>query len=155
MRYENATGGRNVAGMAKLLAAVVGLVAGALGVARLVLIDRANEETDEIDLAVVAARRRYRIRARPFIGATILVVAGDAELDLRRAMPSPTGIEVSTIVVCGRLTVIANTDWNVDNPIGTGSERADSDDPTIRIRGRRILGRVEVIRRPAPIAVAS
>lgn len=155
MRYEIATGVRNVAEMAKLLAAVVGLVAGALGLARLVLVDKANEETDEIDLGVVAARRRYRIRARPFIGATILVVAGEAELDLRRALPSPTGIEVSTIVICGRLSVIANTDWNVDNPIGPGSERSDSEAPTIRIRGKRILGRVEVERRPAPVAVAS
>ena len=142
-------------GMAKLAAAVVGLIAGALGLARLVLVDRVNEQADEIDLAVVAARRRYRIRGRTFIGATILVVAGDAELDLRRAIPSPTGIEVSTVVVGGRLTVIAHTGWNVENPLGAGSERSDSDAPTVRIRGRKILGQVAVERRSAPIAVAS
>ncbi|MGH8926083.1 MAG: hypothetical protein ACRDWA_15820 [Acidimicrobiia bacterium] len=141
--------------MAKVLTAAAALIACALGLARLVLQDRVKDTTDEIDLAVVAARRRYRIRARPFIGATILVVAGDAELDLRRAVPSPTGIEVSAIVICGRLTVVANADWNVDNPMGGGSEKPDPDSPAVRIKGRRILGRVEVERRSAPSAVAS
>ena len=141
--------------MPKLLIALGGLIAGALALARLFLVDRVDEESDEIDLAVVAARRRYRIRARPFIGATILVAAGVAELDLRRAVPSPTGIEVNAIVICGRLSVIANAAWNVDNPIGEGSAGFDPDAFTVRIRGRRILGRVEVERRSAPTAVAS
>lgn len=141
--------------MAKLLISLAWLIAGVVGLARFLLVDRVNEESDEIDLAVVAARRRYRIRARPFIGATILVAAGDAELDLRRAVPSPTGIEVNALVICGRLTVIAHADWNVDNPIGEGSLSSKTDAFTLRIRGRRILGRVEVERRSAPAAVAS
>ena len=144
-----------MAPMSKLLVALAWLIAGALGLARLLLVDRINEESDEIDLAVVAARRRYRIRARPFIGATILVAAGDAELDLRRAVPSPTGIEVNALVVCGRLSVISHADWNVDNPIGEGSAHPDPDGFTVRIRGRRILGRVQVKRRSALTAVAS
>lgn len=144
-----------MAPMSKLLIALAWLIAGAVGLARFLLVDRVNEESDEIDLAVVAARRRYRIRARPFIGATILVAAGDAELDLRRAVPSPTGIEVNALVICGRLSVIAHADWNVDNPIGEGSLSANPDAFTLRIRGRRILGRVEVEHRSAPAAVAS
>ena len=141
--------------MSKLLITLAWLIAGAVGLARFLLVDRVNEESDEIDLAVVAARRRYRIRARPFIGATILVAAGDAELDLRRAVPSPTGIEVNALVICGRLSVIAHADWNVDNPIGEGSLNSGMDAFTLRIRGRRILGQVEVEHRSAPAAVAS
>ncbi|HEY7582432.1 MAG TPA: hypothetical protein VIB78_02280 [Acidimicrobiia bacterium] len=141
--------------MSKLLIALASLIAGALGLARVLLVDRVNEESDEIDLAVVAARRRYRIRARPFIGATILVAAGDAELDLRRAVPSPTGIEVNALVICGRLSVIANSDWNVDNSIGEGSLSSNSDAFTLRIRGRRILGRVQVEPRSALTVLAS
>ncbi|HKZ21223.1 MAG TPA: hypothetical protein VJQ57_14075 [Acidimicrobiia bacterium] len=141
--------------MSKLLIAFVSLVAGALGLARVLLVDRINEESDEIDLAVVAARRRYRIRARPFIGATILVTVGDAELDLRRAVPSPTGIEVNALVICGRLSVIANADWNVDNPLGEGTLIVNPDAFTVRIRGRRILGRVQVEHRSALTVLAS
>ena len=144
-----------MAPMSKLLIALVSLIAGALGLARVLLVDRVNEESDEIDLAVVAARRRYRIRARPFIGATILVAAGDVELDLRRAVPSPTGIEVNALVICGRLLVIANADWNVDNPLGVGTLSLNPDAFTLRIRGRRILGQVRVEHRSALTVLAS
>lgn len=141
--------------MPKTIPAVAALIAGGLGLARVVLNDRVNEEADEIDLAVVASRRRYRVKARPFIGATIMVIAGDAELDLRRVLPSPTGIEVNVLVIGGRLVIVASPEWNIVSSLSGGSERQDGDAPTLWVKGRRTLGTVRITRRSVPTAVAS
>ena len=76
------------------------------GAARALLKDRWAQDQDEIDLAAVAASRRIRMRARPFIGATILVAAASVELDLRRVLPAPTGVEVSVLMFGGSLRVV-------------------------------------------------
>lgn len=140
--------------MRKLLVGTVVFIAALLGAGRMVLRHQVNEESDEIDLAVVAAKRRYRIRAQAFIGATILVIAGDAELDLRRAVPGPTGIDVDAIVICGRLAVVANPEWSVDNRLGEDSTQAADDSPTVRVKGQSFLGRVVVQKRTVPTTVA-
>lgn len=124
--------------------------------------DRSTQYSDEIDLAAVAASRRLRMRAQPFIGATILVVAGRVELDLRRVVPAPTGVEVSVLMFGGSLRVVIPPDWRVTTSVKrraafiAGPERqTDGDDPTLRLEGSAWMSRIEVVQRSAPAAVAS
>ena len=140
----------------------VGLVATAVSVAKGILKDRPAQDNDEIDLAAVAVNRRIRMRARPFIGATILVVAGRVELDLRRVVPAPTGVEVSVLMFGGSLLVVVPPDWRVLTSVKTRgavvanpeSESGD-DDPTLRLEGSAWISRIKVTRRSVLTAVAS
>jgi len=140
----------------------MGLLAGALATAKALLRDRSDQDHDEIDLAALVARRRIRMRARPFIGATILVIAGAVELDLRRVLPAPTGVEVAVIMVGGSLRVVIPPDWEAVNSLKTrvawvsGPDlRIHDDAPVMRLEGSVWLSRVEIIQRPVPVAVDS
>ena len=141
---------------------LLGLVAGVLGAARALLNDRWAQDQDEIDLAAIAASRRIRMRARPFIGATILVAAASVELDLRRVLPAPTGVEVSMLMFGGSLRVVTPPGWQVATSIKTRGARLSSpteaindDAPVLRLEGSAWLSRIEVTQRPVPVAVAS
>jgi len=141
---------------------LIGLVAAAVTTAKALLKDRSNQDHDEIDLAVVAARRRIRMRAKPFIGATILVAVATIELDLRRVLPAPTGVEISVMMFGGSLRVVTPPGWDVANSLKTRATRvkAPADDtaedaPVIRLEGSAWLSRVEIIQRSVPVAVAS
>ena len=142
---------------------LAGLVTAAVSAARALLRDRSAQDSDEIDLAAVVATRRLRMRAQPFIGATILVVAGRVELDLRRVVPAPTGVEVSVLMFGGSLRVVIPPDWQLTTSVkrraafvvGPGASRTAGDDPTIVLEGSAWVSRIEVIERSAPVAVAS
>lgn len=148
--------------MRKTAILLIGLVAGVLGTARALLKDRATQDQDEIDLAAVATRRRIRMRAQPFQGATILVAVAAVELDLRRVLPAPTGIEISVLLFGASLRVVIPPGWEVSTsvktravtvtePIGDTSEDA----PVLRLDGSAWLSRIEIIQRSVPVAVAS
>ena len=141
---------------------LLGLVAGVLGAARALLNDRWAQDQDEIDLAAIAASRRIRMRARPFIGATILVAAAVVELDLRRVLPAPTGVEISILMFGASLRVVTPPGWRVSEAVRTRAalvrrptEGTSDDAPFLRLQGSAWLSRIEVIQRPAPVAVAS
>ena len=141
---------------------LLGLVGIALTTAKALLRDRSVPDQDEIDFAAVVARRRIRMRARPFIGATILVFAASVELDLRRTLPAPTGVEVALIMFGGSLRVVIPPDWELVNALRTraawvsGPElRVHDDAPVMRMEGSASLSRIEIIHRPVPVAVAS
>jgi hypothetical protein len=148
--------------MRKTAILLLGLVATALTAAKALLKDRSDQDHDEIDLAAVAARRRIRMRAKPFIGATILVAAAVVELDLRRVLPAPTGIEISVMMFGGSLRVVTPPGWEVVNSvvaratvITIPAEDAADDAPVIRLEGSSWLSRIEIIQRSVPVAVAS
>ena len=140
-----------------------GLATGVLAAARAVLNDRWAQDQDEIDLAAIVASRRIRMRARPFIGATILVAAASVELDLRRVLPAPTGVEVSVLMVAGSLRVVTPPGWQIATSVKTRGAPvisptvggASDDAPVLRLGGSAWLSRIEVIQRPVPVAVAS
>jgi hypothetical protein len=141
---------------------LLGLVAGVLGAARALLNDRWTQDEDEVDLAAIAASRRIRMRARPFIGATILVAAASVELDLRRVLPAPTGVEVSMLMFGGSLRVVTPPGWQIATSIKTRGARLSSptqaindDAPVLRLEGSAWLSSIEVTQRPVPVAVAS
>lgn len=148
--------------MRKPLILLLALAAGLLGAARALFNDRWAQDQDEIDLAAIVASRRIRMRARPFIGATILVAAAVVELDLRRVLPAPTGVEISILMFGGSLRVVIPPGWRVSEAVKTraalvrrSAEDTSDDAPFLRLQGSAWLSRIEVIQRPAPVAVAS
>jgi hypothetical protein len=141
---------------------LIGLVATAVAAAKALLKDRSDQDHDEIDLAAVAARRRIRMRAKPFIGATILVTAASVELDLRRVQPAPTGVEISVMMFGGALRIVTPPGWEVVNSVkprvtrfNLPVENTAEDAPVIRLEGSAWLSRIEIIQRSVPVAVAS
>ncbi|HUP14764.1 MAG TPA: hypothetical protein VM848_01720 [Acidimicrobiia bacterium] len=141
---------------------LIGFVAAAVATARALLKDRSDQDHDEIDLAAVAASRRIRMRAKPFIGATILVAVATVELDLRRVHPAPTGVEIAVMMFGGLLRVVTPPGWEVVNSVKPRATRfcipvADTaeDAPVIRLEGSAWLSRIEIIQRSVPVAVAS
>lgn len=148
--------------MRKTAILLLGVAAGLLGAARVLLNDRWAPDQDEIDLAAIVASRRIRMRARPFLGATILVAAASVELDLRRVLPAPTGVEISMLMFAGSLRVVTPPGWQVARSVKTKAavvmtpnDRADDDAPVLRLEGSAWFSRIEVIQRPVPVAVAS
>jgi hypothetical protein len=148
--------------MRKAAILVIGLVAAVLTTAKALLKDRSDQDDDEIDLAAVASSRRIRMRAKPFIGATILVAAAVVELDLRRVLPAPTGVEIAVMMFGGSLRVVTPPGWEVVNSvkfratrIRVPAEATAKDAPVIRLEGSAWLSRIEMIQRPGPVAVAS
>jgi len=148
--------------MRKTAILLIGLVAAVLGTARALLKDRAAQDRDEIDLAAVATSRRIRMRAKPFIGATILVAAAAVELDLRRVLPAPTGVEISVLMYGGSLRVVIPPGWQVLTSVKTRAARVSGpnedtseDAPVLRLEGSAWLSRIEIIQRSVPVAVAS
>ncbi|MDP3983561.1 MAG: hypothetical protein Q8Q52_00960 [Acidimicrobiia bacterium] len=145
------------------LVASIGLLAClALVAAKALLRSRADDDLDEIDMAVVLARKRFRTRARPFLGGTMLVLASTTEMDLRRALPGPTGIELAVAVIGGHLRLIVPPEWNVAVTVQPRMslvthlpEPEKVDAPWLRMIGRAWFSRVEVIARPVPTAVVS
>ncbi len=98
---------------------------------------RFRDSSDELDLAIIGRRQRLVVKANPFIGATLLIVASSVDLDLRNATPAPTGIEVHAIVVGGRLRVLANPEWRLDG-------EPSSDAPLLRVVATSRLGSVKI-----------
>jgi hypothetical protein len=148
--------------MRKTAILVVGLVATAVAAAKAVLKDRSNQDLDEIDFAAVAARRRIRMRAKPFIGATILVIVASVELDLRRVHPAPTGIEISVMMFGGSLRIVTPPGWEVVNSVKPRAARfhisvedTAEDAPVVRLEGSAWMSSIEIIQRSVPVAVAS
>ena len=141
---------------------LAGIITVAVGAAKALLRGQSTQDSDEIDLAAVVATRRIRMRAQPFIGATILVMAGRVEVDLRRVVPAPTGVEVSVLMFGGSLRIVIPPDWQVTTSVKrraaffVGPARATAgDNPIIMLEGSAWVSRIEVIQRSAPIAVAS
>jgi hypothetical protein len=148
--------------MRKTAISLIGLAAAALAIAKGLLKDRYSEHQDEIDFAAIAASRRIRMRAKPFIGATILVAAAVVELDLRRVLPGPTGVEISVLMFGGSLRVITPPGWQVIDSVVTRATSISipanddaQDAPAVRLEGSAWLSRIEVIQRSGPVAVAS
>lgn len=150
----------SVAGMVRALFRIATLLAVIVIGARRFFQSRADEELDEVDLAVIAGSLEFRSKAKPFIGGTLLAMFASVEIDLRRVTPAPTGIELGLAVVASRVTVVVppgwNLAWGVHNIAGNLSpqpEGAIEDAPWLRIIGRTVGGRIEVVTRGVPTAV--
>jgi hypothetical protein len=145
----------------RTLIALLATLGAALFLAKLIVRDRSEEDRDEIDVATILGERRLRMRSHPFIGGTILVIAGRVELDLRRVSPAPTGIEIEVLVIGGVLRIVVPPNWRREVVVSSRAARIDSmptglesDSPLFRLTGRAWMSQVELIGRRVPSAVA-
>jgi hypothetical protein len=138
--------------MKRLLLWLVGLVGSAAVAAKLLLRSRVDEDLDEADLAVVLTGTVYRPTARPFIGATVLVVAGAAHIDLTQVEPAPTGVELALSMFGGSLRVTVPGSWNVGVDLDQRGaavqypQDTTPDAPWLRVIGRAWGSAIQVAR---------
>jgi hypothetical protein len=142
--------------------ALVATLGAALFLAKLIVRDRSQEDRDEVDVTSILQSRRLRMRSRPFIGGTILVVAGRLELDLRRVVPAPTGIEIEVLLIGGVVRIVVPPNWRREVAVRSRAARIDSmptglesDSPLFRLTGQAWMSRVVLIGRRVPSALAS
>jgi hypothetical protein len=138
--------------MKRLLLLVMGLTAVAAVAAKILLRSRVDEDLDEADLAVVLTGTVYRPTAQPFIGATVLVVAGAADIDLTQVEPAPTGVELALSMFGGSLRVTVPGPWNVAvdlNQRGSAVQYPQDvtpDAPWLRVIGRAWGSAIQIAR---------
>jgi hypothetical protein len=141
--------------------AVIALLGTALA-AKLVLESHATEDTEEIDLVNIFGGYKLLSAADPFFGGKVTTLFGGTLIDLRRAVPAPTGIYLDILVVFGGLSLVVPPGWRVvfDGTVTAGRIEdltrpvSDPDAPLVRIGGLVALGGVEATTRPLVEAVA-
>jgi hypothetical protein len=141
--------------------AVIALLGTALA-AKLVLESHATEDTEEIDLVNIFGGYKLLSAADPFFGGKVTTLFGGTLIDLRRAVPAPTGIYLDILVVFGGLSLVVPPGWKVvfDGTVTAGRIEdltrpvSDPDAPLVRIGGLVALGGIEATTRPLVEAVA-
>jgi hypothetical protein len=141
--------------------AVIALLGTALA-AKLVLESHATEDTEEIDLVNIFGGYKLLSAADPFFGGKVTTLFGGTLIDLRRAVPAPTGIYLDILVVFGGLSLVVPPGWRVvfDGTVTAGRIEdltrpvSDPDAPLVRIGGLVALGGIEATTRPLVEAVA-
>jgi hypothetical protein len=141
--------------------AVIALLGTALA-AKLVLQSHATEDTEEIDLVNIFGGYKLLSAADPFFGGKVTTLFGGTLIDLRRAVPAPTGIYLDILVVFGGLSLVVPPGWRVvfDGTVTAGRIEdltrpvTDPDAPLVRIGGLVAVGGIEATTRPLVEAVA-
>jgi len=141
--------------------AVLALLGAALA-AKLLLRSHATEDTEEIDLVNIFGGYKLISAADPFFGGKVTTLFGGTLIDLRRAVPAPTGIYLDILVVFGGLSLVVPPGWRVvfDGTVTGGRIEdltrpvTDPDAPLVRIGGMVALGGIEATTRPLVEAVA-
>lgn len=133
---------------------MVTLVALGAGIAaKFMLESNAGPETEEIDLVAIFEGKELVSTADPFFGGKVLTMFGGVMMDLRRATPSPTGVDIDVMVVMGGLSIVVPEGWRVHNNTkivaGGIDDRtkttADEDVPNVNLRGTILMGGVSIV----------
>lgn len=135
---------------------------GAAVAAKFMLESNAKPETEEIDLVAIFDGKELRSTANPFYGGKVLSMFGGVMIDLRKATPAPTGIDLDLMIVMGGLSVIVPEGWRVRNNariIAGGLDdrtktTADEDVPNVNLRGVVAMGGVQIVTKSPLEAVA-
>lgn len=130
--------------------------------AKLLLRSHATEDTEEIDLVNILGGYKLISAADPFFGGKVTTLFGGTLIDLRRAVPAPTGIYLDILVAFGGLSLVVPPGWRVvfDGTVTAGRIEdltrpvTDPDAPLVRIGGLVALGGIEATTRPLVEAVA-
>ncbi|MGH8949325.1 MAG: hypothetical protein ACRDXF_10750 [Acidimicrobiia bacterium] len=130
--------------------------------AKVVLRSHAAEDTEEIDLVNIFGGYKLISSADPFFGGKVTTLFGGTLIDLRRAVPAPTGIYLDILVAFGGLSLVVPPGWRVvfDGTVTAGRIEdltrpvTDPDAPLVRIGGLVALGGIEATTRPPVEAVA-
>lgn len=123
-------------------------VLGAALAARFLLESHASETTEEIDLVNVFGGEHLASSADPFFGGKVTTLFGGTLIDLRRAVPAPTGVYLDILVILGGLSLVVPPGWKVvfDGNVAAGGYEdltqvtSDPDAPVVRVGGLVALG---------------
>ncbi len=132
--------------------AVVAAVGAALA-AKFMLESNAQAETEEIDLVAIFEGKELVSTAHPFYGGKVLAMFGGVMIDLRKAEPSPTGIDLDVMIIAGGLQLVVPEGWRVRNNTqifaGGLDDRtkttADEDVPNVNLRGTVAMGGIQIV----------
>lgn len=146
----------------KLLRMVFVAAVGTAVAAKLLLESNAEPKTEEIDLVSIFEGQHLVSEADPFYGGKILTMFGGALIDLRKAVPAPTGIYLDLAVIWGGVSLIVPEGWRVrfeGNLLAGGFQdetrtTADDDVPTVTLTGFALMGGVQAITR-SPVESAT
>jgi hypothetical protein len=146
----------------KLITGLFVAALGAAAAARFMLESNAEPETEEIDLVAIFDGKQLVSSADPFYGGQVLAMFGGVLLDLRKAHPAPTGIDLNLSVLMGGVSLVVPEGWRVvfdgDVFMGGWSDEtkttADDDVPTVKLTGRVIMGGLQATTRSSVEAVA-
>lgn len=145
----------------KLLRGLLIVAVGAAAAAKFMLQSNAEPETEEIDLVAIFEGSQLVSSADPFYGGQVLTMFGGVLLDLRKANPAPTGIDLNISILMGGVSLVVPEGWRVvfdgDVFMGGWSDEtrttADEDVPTVKVTGRIIVGGLQATTRPSVEAV--
>ncbi len=137
----------------RLLRMVTLVALGAGIAAKFMLESNAGPETEEIDLVAIFEGKELVSTADPFFGGKVLTMFGGVMMDLRRATPSPTGVDIAVMVVMGGPSNVVPEGWRVHNNTkivaGGIDDRtkttADEDVPNVNLRGTILMGGVSIV----------
>jgi hypothetical protein len=118
--------------------------------AKFLLESNADAETEEIDLVSIFEGKHLISAADPFYGGKITSMFAGVLIDLRKAQPAPTGIDLDLAVLMGGVSVVVPEGWRVqtngrlkviaggfsDNTKTTANE----DVPIVNVRGFIAMG---------------
>lgn len=138
------------------------LALGGAVAAKFLLRSHASEETEEIDLVNIFGTQHLISTADPFFGGKVTSAFAGTTLDLRRAVPAPTGVYLDIVVAFGAVSLVLPPGWRVvfdGDVVGGGFEdltrtTSDPDAPIVRIGGLVALGALRAATRPSIEPVA-
>ena len=145
----------------KLLRGLFIAAVGAAVAAKFMLQSNAEPDTEEIDLVSIFEGKQLVSSADPFYGGQILTMFGGVLLDLRKANPAPTGIDLNVSIIMGGVSLVVPEGWRVvfegDVYLGGWSDEtrttADDDATTVKVTGRVLMGGLQATTRPSVEAV--
>jgi hypothetical protein len=132
------------------------------GAAKFLLESNAEPDTEEIDLVSIYEGKSLVTSANPFYGGKVLAMFSGTVIDMRKATPAPTGIDLDLAVFCGGVSLVVPEGWRIRSEIrlmgGGFSDNtrttADPDVPTVRLRGHVVAGGVSATTR-SPMEVVT
>lgn len=139
--------------------AVIAALGAALA-AKFMLDSNAEPGTEEIDLVAIFEGKNLVSTADPFYGGKVLSMFGGVLIDLRKATPAPTGIDLDVMVVMGGLSIVVPEGWRVKNSVqilaggldDKTKTTADEDVPHLNLKGTVAMGGVQIVTK-SPVEV--
>jgi hypothetical protein len=135
-------------------------ILGTAAAAKFLLVSNAEPDTEEIDMVSIFEGRTLASSADPFYGGRVLAMFSGTMIDLRKATPAPTGIDLELTMCFAGLSLVVPEGWRVRSDaqvlMGGFSDAtrttADPDAPTVRLQGYAIGSGIQVTTK-APMEV--
>lgn len=140
------------------------MLLGVAFLARRLVSEWGDEDSDEFQLAAIIGGREFRSRARALRGGTVIAAYGGVELDLREAHVAPGGAALRCVTILGGVAILVPDGWRVrlrtTAILGGAEKRTTPDDqlppdaPELTIDATAVCGGVAV-RAKAPVTAAA